>query len=602
VPTIIELANQFRSRLAQKERDAALRMIGVYAQITTRLLQQIGALNRQIEAARAKGEILSPSWLSRQKRYDALLRQTSREMHRFSAIAKRTIINQQQQAANAGLRDSVDLMEAAASQADLNVTFNRLPIASIENVVGFLGDGSPLKTLLDELPKDGRQIVEQGLLEAVSMGIGPAATARKIREGLAGNLMRALTISRTESLRAYRTATHQTYKANADALRGWTWRSSRSRRSCCACIALDGTFHGLNEPFKAHVRCRCTMIPAVRTVQVDKGVDWFDEQPEDVQREIIGTDAGFQAFKEGKLKLPDFVGLERDAIWGDSYHQLSVKRALAGEGQFPGGGGRPGAPTPPPAPPAPKPKPAPKPASKSAPAPISAPVAKAAPTGKPVRDGIKLPSRGQLRKIGERTLAAIEEVHGDGKLPQIPLEIDKSKTRGGGYWYYATSPPRPIRITVRKDAYSELTFAHEIGLFLDQQGAGLGIDHASTFDPVFDEFHKAAEKSQAIKDLREYLSKGTAPAVRRDPTLQDVPVKKKFVQYLLKPTEIWARAYSQYIAIRSADPLLITQLDHLRAQLTNKYYPYQWEDDDFAPIAKTIDRLMLKLNWRKLSP
>jgi len=39
--------------------------------------------------------------------------------------------------------------------------------------------------------------------------------------------------------------------------------------------------------------------------------------------------------KAGDLKLEDFVGLIRNPLWGDSYAQLSVRRALAGESQFP---------------------------------------------------------------------------------------------------------------------------------------------------------------------------------------------------------------------------------------------------------------------------
>jgi SPP1 gp7 family putative phage head morphogenesis protein len=241
-------------------------------------------------------------------------------------------------------------MEAAAEGAGITATFNRLPVAAIENLVGMLGDGSPLKTLLDQLPGDGRRIVSEGLLEAVSLGIGPAATARKIRQALDFNQMRALMISRTETLRAYRTATLQSYQANAETVRGWYWRSARSSRSCAACIALDGIFFQLNEPSRNHVRCRCTLLPGIKSVKVDRGTDWFDEQDEQTQRDILGTDAGFEAFKSGKLKLEDFVGLERDAQWGDSFHQLSVKRALAGEANFPGGSKKPPAPGPAPAP------------------------------------------------------------------------------------------------------------------------------------------------------------------------------------------------------------------------------------------------------------
>lgn len=335
MPDIIELADEFRDALLKQERVAAVRMIEVYGRIWSRISQQIAKLNRQIADARERGEVVNQSWLFRQRRYGDLLHQVDERMRRFVTIAEKTITREQAAAAKQAISDSIALMEAAADTADIPVSFNRLPVAAVENMAGFLGDGSPLRSLLDQLPRSSRQIIEDGLIQAVALGISPAATARKIREGLGGNLTRALTISRTETLRAYRTATIQTYRANADVVQGWTWRSARSRRSCAACIALDGTFHAITEPMKTHVRCRCTMIPSIRDVEVDKGPDWFERQSAKTQREILGTDIGFEAFKEGKLSLEDFVGLERNAQWGDSYIQLSVKRALAGEAQFP---------------------------------------------------------------------------------------------------------------------------------------------------------------------------------------------------------------------------------------------------------------------------
>ncbi|HEX5083570.1 MAG TPA: minor capsid protein, partial [Blastocatellia bacterium] len=107
----------------------------------------------------------------------------------------------------------------------------------------------------------------------MALGRNPRAIARQIREGLGGNMVRALTIARTETLRVYRQASLQNYQANSDIVAGYYWRSSRSRRSCGACIALDGTFHPLDRPMRAHVRCRCTMIPGVKGVEVDRGVD-----------------------------------------------------------------------------------------------------------------------------------------------------------------------------------------------------------------------------------------------------------------------------------------------------------------------------------------
>jgi SPP1 gp7 family putative phage head morphogenesis protein len=577
MPDIIELANQFRNAALRNERKAAVRLIEVYGNIWTRLLKQIAALNQKIKEARTQGETVNQAWLARQKRYGDLLRQVDQEFRRFAEVANVTITRQQASAAKAAFSDSVALMTTAAESAGIATTFNKLPAAAVENMAGFLGDGSPLRTLLDQLPRSGRKIVEGGLIEAVALGIGPAATARKIREGLGGNLTRALTIARTETLRAYRTASHQTYQANADVLTGWVWRSGRGRRSCVACVALDGTFHSIREPMKPHPRCRCVMIPHVKGVEVDRGATWFRKQPAEVQRDIIGTDAGYKALKSGELKLEDFVGLSRNAQWGDSYHQLSVKRALASEGRFPKDAERPVLPAPP----------------------VPALPRQPEPTGKPVADGLKLPARGDLTRIGRNTLAAIEKVHGDGDLPQIPLQIERSNKRLGGYWYLGVSHPQALKITIKKDQHPEFTLAHEIGHFLDQQGAGRGLGHASLNDAAFEEFRQAAKRSQAIKDIEAYLATGRAPALARDNRLRALPVKRQYAQYLLLTHEIWARAYSQYIAIRSGDALLIEHLKELRGDLSQKYYPSQWEDDDFEEIAGAIDRLMISLGWRQ---
>jgi len=332
---IIQLADEFRRTVIRGERRAAMRMVAAYDIVWSRLSKRIVELNQKISEARERGEIVNQGWLLRQQRYADLLAQTEREMTRFSDVADRTITNQQEIAAKAGLRDSIILATTASESANIAVAFNELPIAAVENLIGTLSNGSPLRILLDQLPRDARRIVEQGLLEGVALGINPRQIASKIKIGLSGNLNRALTISRTETLRAYRTASIQNYQANSDVVRGWYWRSARSRRSCAACIALDGTFWPVNQPMRPHPRCRCTLIPAVKGVSVDKGSTWFNKQDFETQREIMGTDSGLEAIKSGELTIKDFVGLSRDPLWGESYYQLSVKRAKAGEGRFP---------------------------------------------------------------------------------------------------------------------------------------------------------------------------------------------------------------------------------------------------------------------------
>jgi hypothetical protein len=75
-------------------------------------------------------------------------------------------------------------------------------------------------------------------------------------------------------------------------------------------------------------------------------------------------------------------------------------------------------------------------------------------------------------------------------------------------------------------------------------------------------------------------------------------VDRRHTDYLLKPEELWARSYAQYIAERSADSDMLAALDLLRPPaLTGQLYSSQWETTDFAPVAAAIDTLFKGLGW-----
>lgn len=339
---IYNSAQSFRAALLQRERKAALRLIRAYGPIWTRLQKRLRLLTDRIEAARAAGEPFSDAWLFRQERYRELIEQIALEIGRFAEFAGRGITAEQRKAVRAALKDSERLLFAAGGPS-VEASFTRLPVGAFENAVGFLSDGSPLTRLLGELPLEGARTVSASLQEAVALGYNPRKTAQQVKAALGGNLTRALRISRTETLRAYREATHQTYKANSDVVSGWYWISARNARTCAACIALHGTFHDLDERMATHVQCRCTQVPAIKgePAPTEHGERWFKAQPEKTQRAILETDAAFEAYKSGELKLTDLVGRRESPQWGVSYYHLSLKRALAGEGQFPGYGGPP---------------------------------------------------------------------------------------------------------------------------------------------------------------------------------------------------------------------------------------------------------------------
>jgi SPP1 gp7 family putative phage head morphogenesis protein len=121
-------------------------------------------------------------------------------------------------------------------------------------------------------------------------------------------------------------------------------------------VKLDKIRKIIKRPFNGHVynlqtelgwytangiithNCRCVQIPKTigSPARLERGADWFARQSEAVQRKVFDNDAAFDLFKAGKLRLEDFVGRKDSPQWGASYHRLSAKRALAGDGRFPG--------------------------------------------------------------------------------------------------------------------------------------------------------------------------------------------------------------------------------------------------------------------------
>lgn len=74
---------------------------------------------------------------------------------------------------------------------------------------------------------------------------------------------------------------------------------------------------------------------------------------------------------------------------------------------------------------------------------------------------------------------------------------------------------------------------------------------------------------------------------------------RKACGYYLRREEQWARAYAQYIATRSADPLLLEQLDAIRTSAHAVYRASQWSDDDFSAIGAAIDDLLTTLGLKR---
>lgn len=335
-------ADAFRRALTAPEREAALRMARAYGRIVARLQRDLDELMVLIEQATTRGVPVTPSWLFEQERYRILLAQAEAELRRYAVDVRREIVSLQSAAIDEASDRMLDMVLASLGPAPVDAVaaiqarFAPLNRGSLQELVGFLSDGSPLADLLSELAPTGRDAIEGALIEGVALGQHPTEIAAAFRKAAAVPLNRALTIARTEVIRAAREAAHQGYEQNADILRGWIWHSSLGLRTCISCIAMHGTIHSLDERLDDHPRGRCVPVPLSkswaelgfagipdRRPQIERGVDWFARQTPEFQLVAMGP-SKFEAYARGEVELSDFVGRRFDPRWGSMRHERSL--------------------------------------------------------------------------------------------------------------------------------------------------------------------------------------------------------------------------------------------------------------------------------------
>jgi hypothetical protein len=214
----------------------------------------------------------------------------------------------------------------------------------------------------------------------------------------------------------------------------------------------------------------------------------------------------------------------------------------------------------------------------------------------PIEGGLRSPSAtiqvqdtknlDPIRAEVEQALKDIDGVHRVTELPPVPLRARRIKANGA---YQArpnlvegTPNPEHIYINPDKPERSALTTAHEVGHYIDHTAWGSPLNYGSS------------ESLPELRPLMEAIrtSDGHSTLERIRETLPDY---RKHLDYLLSPEELFARAYSQYIALRSQNPEMLNDVEYRRSGV---FITDQWNDRDFAPIAAEFDKLFAKKGWR----
>jgi SPP1 gp7 family putative phage head morphogenesis protein len=590
MPEFDDLTRSRERFLAELEElsDAAIaRMATAYSAIARRLVVEF----EKQYAAIQKEAGTSPDRARRLARTRTLLDQVEREIRIFADIVRRETDELTGAGIAAGTesaREQVDTLLAPGRAFNVDLRFDVLPVDAIRQAVAVLGEGSPLYALLDKMGPEVRQQWQAAIVAAIANGDNPRKVGRDLAGITTGGIIRATRIARTEMLRAYRQAHIENYRANSNVVKGWMWMATFSPRTCAACLSKHGQIFPLTETLDDHPNGRCSPAPVTKTwaelgipgaaaetslaaANIESGDSWLGRQDVATQRQILGA-RGANEFRAGNVKLADFAAVRSSKVWGKSIYALGVDQALANARKRGGGGSAP------PTSPAPRPPtPAPAPAR----------------GGTPVSNALRFDDRPAL-KSARRAAELIDSVHTDGVLPQIPVKI--ARLRQGVEGRYRMSQGQPVDIEFRAKGGTPLfTAAHELGHFIDH----VGIDPRVKFpslgaSAVLDPWMQAVKNSSAFKTLRDYRAN---PLANVDGKL--IAISPGYITYALDPRELFARSYSQYIAIRSGDAAMLAELSRERAGGDAPIYlPMQWEDDDFAPIAKAFDEVFSKLGWR----
>jgi hypothetical protein len=175
--------------------------------------------------------------------------------------------------------------------------------------------------------------------------------------------------------------------------------------------------------------------------------------------------------------------------------------------------------------------------------------------------GIPLtPVGDKLHPVNEKAGAHAEYDPGHSNATGMP-KINVSGTRGDG-----------------------LSVLHEIGHEVDNRLFGQGMNYGTHSNPELDSLMKSIKDSPEIKaiEAKKFPGRSNLAKERRD-----------HQEYLLKPHEQFARAYSQWIAERSGRTEHLVSLD----QRIASGWGSQWKKETFAPIAAEFEKLFKAKGW-----
>jgi len=589
-----------RRDVLRDERESVAEMARAWATAEIGIKKRLAAVTAQIALANRAGLPVSPSWLYQQERWQEFLRVANHNANRFAESALGIATKQQKSSVAAGLSDSTEL----AKLSGIGRSFKRIPAEQLSNLVGALADDSPLSDLFRTIAPGALQKAQDIMLDGLAAGENPRKIAARMSKSIRELTRdRAVTIARTESIRAYTEAQQQNYEANSDVVLGSRIVSARDSRTCPMCLGQDGKIIKHGEKFHRHPGCRCALAPVVEGLDIDRGTgeQWLRAQPKEVVLRKLGP-ARYKLWAEGKVSVEDLYLATNHPKWGPGL-RLKNLRELDQD--------------------------------------IRAGVVK----GGDMEPQMRLPGMGKpgRRKLGHgkdgeppqwesqfdfteakkyhvraarRALSIIGDIHEfdhmDGSL--ITLKSSRARSLGAFGSDDVNGPFNYGELHLStSEAMSPYVFAHEYGhafdwwdpaekvfnrpnrkLYKRERGQTITSEQAAALK----EFDEATFASEELQRIRQALREGVFADGEDDYVVNYY--LREHLSYLESRKEVWARAYAQYIAVKSQSPVMINEMKLLMETDDVFERITQWQDFDriFAAVEAVLKAFGVKFKGK----
>lgn len=331
-PDPVARALQLRAELERIDAATLRRTLLALSFARRRIDQSIAAL---LEALGDPETALTSNALSLATRAETL-RQIEAALNRAGLQLEPALIRAREQAVEAALTAAEEIAQAQGFSLqdglDTARRWTRLDESAVKELVETMQDGRPMSRWIRQFGPETRQAIEETIERAVTEHANVGDLGRELAKQADLAERRALLVTRESTFGVQRRAADESFKQNRRILRGKMRIEKLDEKTCRTCVALNGVIYPVDQIIPTHVGCRMTPAPVVRggigIQEIENGDEWLAQQSELHQRTVIGSEAGYDAWKAGEVQLADFTEVY-ETEWGPQTRIVGAERAKA---------------------------------------------------------------------------------------------------------------------------------------------------------------------------------------------------------------------------------------------------------------------------------